>query len=554
MAERRISHYRILGKLGEGGMGQVFLAEDTRLERRTALKLLPPRFASDPERLARFRREAKTVASLNHPNIVTIYSVEEADDGPFLTMELVEGQALDRAIPSDGLPLKEFFEIALPLADALSAAHAKGVTHRDLKPSNVMIGNDRRVKILDFGLAKLLEQEPEHAGAPGHRSLDLSNGRIMGTVPYMSPEQLSGSPADHRSDIFSLGIVLFEMATGRRPFRGVSSAEVISSILREDPRPITAFKAELPRHLGRIIRLCLEKDPRDRFHSAVDVRNVLRGLMVELGMFPGVVSGETSGPVVADRPDRSFSPAKFELRHLVTTRVGLALVLGLVALANWVETAAENLARAGPALAGRFTDPIARAMQWLEPGVSFEHHDATNMLAVYGNSVSYFFVFPLLGLGTALTLARRREITPFRVFCLAVVLVYLISLPFFLLFPVPERWSFPGSEATLLSDLWSSRLVETVRPISGLNNCFPSFHVSLTVVIVLCCYLFRVRLRTTVLCLGLTVVLSTFVLGIHWTADIAAGLATGILGVALARRLDGALHGTGGGIQQRDPT
>jgi membrane-associated phospholipid phosphatase len=543
VTDQRISHYRILRKLGEGGMGQVFLAEDTRLERKAALKLLPPEFAKDPERLARFRREAKTVASLNHPNIVTIYSVEETDRGPFLTMELVEGRTLDAFLRPGGLAPRDFFEIALPLSDALSAAHHQGVTHRDLKPGNIMVSHDRRVKILDFGLAKLLESDHESPRPVPAARADVSDGRIRGTIPYMSPEQFTGRPVDHRSDIFSFGIVLYEMATSRRPFHGKTSGEVVSSILRDDPPLVTELNAEIPPPIGRLIRRCLEKDPEDRFQSAADLRNELGGLMSGLGLVPGTAAWETSGGVATRQRLRSLAPGDMELHHLWTTRAGLVLMLVILATLNWVETFAESRVQTASGLGAGLGDQLAHAMQWLEAGISFERHDAASVLAIYGSSISYFFVFPLLGLGTALTLMRRPGISQFRVFSLAIVAVYLMSLPFFVFFPVPERWSHHGSDATLLSDLWSSKLIEAVRPISGLDNCFPSFHVSLVTVIVVCCYLFRVRLRTSVLLLGLTVLLSTFLLGIHWIPDIVAGVGTGVLGVAIARRVDAALAG-----------
>lgn len=543
MEDWLISHYRIRRKLGEGGMGRVYLAEDTRLERKAAIKLLSPQFTSDPERLARFRREAKMVASLNHPNIVTIYSIEESDQGPLLAMELIEGRTLHEIIPQRGLPLREFFDIAEPMADALSAAHQQGVTHRDLKPANVMVDNDGRVKVLDFGLAKLLD-EPSTPGSDSPPSVPgLSDGRIMGTVHYMSPEQIVGKEVDHRSDIFSLGVVLYEMATGSRPFKGDSFHTAMTSVLHDKPAPVTELNANLPWHLARIINLCLEKDPRDRFQTASDVRNVLRGLRAELAPGSGMISGEASFPSTSGiRRIWSVSPALFKPHHLVTTRPGLLMLLLAVGLVNWAEASLETVFGAGSGIVAGIADQTPRAMNWLEAGLGFEFHDATSMLAVYGCSVSYFFLLPLMTLGTVLTLGRRLEISPLRVFCLAVTLVYLISLPFFVLFPVPERWSYPMSEATLLSDLWSSSLIETIRPMSGLDNCFPSFHASLTVVITLCCFLFGVRLRYTVLFLGFTVLLSTFLLGIHWIPDIVAGVATGVLGVVLARRIDLALR------------
>ena len=273
MIGRTLSHYRINAAIGAGGMGEVYRATDSKLGRDVALKVLPPDVACDPERLARFQREARAIAALNHPHIVTIHSVEEADGVHFLTMELVEGQALDRLIPANGLPVERIFEIAGALAEALAAAHEKGIIHRDLKPANVMVTEDGRVKVLDFGLAKEMIVEPTSdatlTSAAGHTQA----GMVMGTPAYMSPEQITGRAVDHRTDIFSLGVVLHEMATGRQPFAGTSSVELASSILRDSPPLVTETRPDLPNDLARVIRRCLEKEPRHRVQTARDVSN-----------------------------------------------------------------------------------------------------------------------------------------------------------------------------------------------------------------------------------------------------------------------------------------
>jgi TolB-like protein/Tfp pilus assembly protein PilF len=266
MIGRTVAHYEIVSKLGEGAMGEVYLAEDTKLGRRVALKIPPASLASDPDRLARYRREARAVAALNHPNIVTLHSIEEVEGAHFLTMELVEGQNLAQMLPRDGFPLDKLFELAIPIADALSTAHDAGIVHRDLKPENIMVNDQGQVKILDFGLAKLRD-----VSSGGLDETLTQEGMVFGTVPYMSPEQVQGKPADARSDIFSLGVILYEMASGTRPFKGESSAHVISSILRDTPVSVTDLKRELPNHLGRLIRHCLEKDPERRFQTARDV-------------------------------------------------------------------------------------------------------------------------------------------------------------------------------------------------------------------------------------------------------------------------------------------
>jgi TolB-like protein len=272
-----VGRYEVVGPIGAGGMGEVFRARDARLEREVAIKVLPAAMARDPDRLARFQREARAVAALNHPHIVTIYSVEEADGINFLTMELVEGQPLDRLICTGGLTVEQIVEIAGPLADALAAAHDKGIVHRDLKPANVMVTRDGRVKVLDFGLAK----EVDTGGPEDATRTSLGNtqaGVVMGTPAYMSPEQISGRPLDHRTDIFSLGVVLYEMATGKQPFCGRCSAEMISAILRDTPTPISESRPDLPGDLARIVRRCLEKDPRHRVQTARDVANEFRDL------------------------------------------------------------------------------------------------------------------------------------------------------------------------------------------------------------------------------------------------------------------------------------
>src|SRR5271163_4831245 len=235
---KKLGPYEIQSPLGAGGMGEVYRATDTKLGRDVALKVLPPEMAQDPERLGRFRREAKALAQLDHPNIVTIHSVEESGGIHFLTMQLVEGQPLDRLISTDRLPVEQIVEIASALADALAAAHEKGIVHRDLKPANIMVSNDGRVKVLDFGLAK--DTRPPDAGdATQSQGLRTEAGVVMGTPAYMSPEQVAGEVVDCRTDIFSLGIVLYEMASGQRPFKGRSSAELVTAILRDTPRDIS---------------------------------------------------------------------------------------------------------------------------------------------------------------------------------------------------------------------------------------------------------------------------------------------------------------------------
>jgi eukaryotic-like serine/threonine-protein kinase len=290
----RLGSYEILAPLGAGGMGEVYRAKDTRLGREVALKVVPEAFARDAGRLARLEREARTVAGLNHPNIVVLYSVEEAHGVRFLTMELVEGQGLDRLVSEGPQPIARVLDLGIALSDALVAAHERGVVHRDLKPANVMVTREGRLKVLDFGLAKLEPAESELAATQAATlATPLSTpGYAVGTVPYMAPEQVRGDAVDARTDLFALGIILYELASGRRPFTGATTADVSSSILRDTPPPLASVRLDLPPDLERIVERCLEKEPRARFQTALDVSNELRRLMA---------SGAGSVPA---RPDR----------------------------------------------------------------------------------------------------------------------------------------------------------------------------------------------------------------------------------------------------------
>ena len=275
MIGQTFSHYKILEQIGEGGMGAVYTAEDLKLGRKVALKMLREEMASNPDRLERFRREAQAVAALSHPNIVTIYSIEESAEGHFMTMELVDGQGLDEVITGDGMSAERMIEIAEPLVRALIAAHERGITHRDLKPANIMVAQDGTVKILDFGLAKLhaAPDSDVHEDLPTQELTQI--GTVVGTIPYMSPEQVQGKIVDHRTDLFSLGVVLFEMATGHRPFDGETSVDVASAILRTAPDSIHETRPDMPEQFGRIISRCLEKEPEMRYQTAGDILTAL---------------------------------------------------------------------------------------------------------------------------------------------------------------------------------------------------------------------------------------------------------------------------------------
>ena len=331
MIGRRLSHYEIIRKLGEGGMGEVWLARDTKLDREVAIKVLAPEVAANPERLERFRREAKAVAALNHPNIVTIYSVEEDGDVPFFTMEHVEGTTLSKIIPVNGLDTGRFLDLAITIADALSAAHASGITHRDLKPGNIMVSATGQIKVLDFGLAKVAREEPKEVHSDSHLETEFltSEGKILGTTPYMSPEQLKGKTVDQRSDIFSLGTILYAMATGKHPFLAESSAEVISSILSHHPPEVAEVREGLPDYLSGVIRRCLEKNPGDRYQSARGLEEDLERLRdgIRSGTVPQTVI--MSGPVAAARS--GFRP-EWRVVALVAAVAAVAAMVGAIVM------------------------------------------------------------------------------------------------------------------------------------------------------------------------------------------------------------------------------
>ncbi len=278
MIGRTILHYRIVEKLGGGGMGVVYKAEDMRLHRFVALKFLPDDVAGDPQTIARFRREAEAASSLSHPNICTIFDVGEQDGQCFIAMELLEGRTLEAVIGGRALPLPTFLNLALPIADALEAMHKCAIVHRDLKPSNIFVTSRGDAKLLDFGLAKRLRLQGGSAGdAPTLSGSITARGQLLGTIAYMSPEQTQDKDIDARSDIFSFGAVLYEMCTGRRAFTGESAASVIAEILRGEPKP-QLVNSELPAELLRIIGKALEKDPGDRYQTANDLMVDLRRL------------------------------------------------------------------------------------------------------------------------------------------------------------------------------------------------------------------------------------------------------------------------------------
>jgi eukaryotic-like serine/threonine-protein kinase len=275
-----IGHYQVISLVGRGGMGEVYSARDTKLDRVVALKILPKEMSVDGERMRRFSREAKAASALNHPNVSHIYEIGEADGVSFIAMEFVEGHTLAARINGNPLKVSEIVEIGSQVADALDEAHGKGITHRDIKPANVMLSERGHVKVLDFGLAKITQTAKQTIASDISTMARTAPGVVMGTVPYMSPEQALGREVDHRSDLFSLGVLLYEMATGRLPFAGANTSETLDRILHSQPDAMARFNYDVPAELERIVRKCLEKERERRYQSArellVDLKNLKR--------------------------------------------------------------------------------------------------------------------------------------------------------------------------------------------------------------------------------------------------------------------------------------
>src|SRR5437016_3623935 len=321
-----IGLYKVLARLGAGGMGEVYLAQDPRLDRKTALKLLPAYFTKDVDRLHRFEEEARAASSLNHPNIVTIFEIGEADGHHFIASEFIDGVTLREHItasriarngsPNTPLKLSEILDLAVQIGEALAAAHAAGIVHRDIKPENIMVRHDAYLKVLDFGLAKLTERPAFAIDAEGatRAPLKTNPGIVMGTVTYMSPEQARGLPVDARTDIWSLGVVLYELLTGRAPFEGETATDVILSIVEREPPPLARYSKDAPAELERIVSKALRKNKQERYQTAKDLALDLKNLKQELE--------------VQARLERSSESGAGRGERLVTSGEQMAIVTG----------------------------------------------------------------------------------------------------------------------------------------------------------------------------------------------------------------------------------
>lgn len=328
---RVIAHYRIIKLLGSGGMGEIYLADDTQLDRTVAIKVLPAEVASDKDRMSALIREAKAASAIDHPNIVHVYEINQTDDINFIAMQYVEGETLANKINGKPLEIAEFLKIAIQITDGIAEAHARGIVHRDLKPANIMISNKGYAKLLDFGLARISKIPESSEFSQIQTWTKTEPGIIAGTISYMSPEQALGKKIDHRTDIFSMGIVFYEMVTGRRPFSGSNPTETIDKIVHSQPESIARLNYNVPQELERIIRKCMEKDPDRRYQSAADILIDLKNLKRDLD------SSNIKQQIERATTD-SITPAK----HNYWIPIALLIIAVLIGGFFWYRTRSQN--------------------------------------------------------------------------------------------------------------------------------------------------------------------------------------------------------------------
>ncbi len=385
----RIGHYEIHSSIGTGGMGEVYRARDTRLDREVAIKLLPAEVSTDPDRLKRFEQEARATSALNHPNILTVYDIGTNSGSPYIVAELLEGEELRDRLDQGKIPLRKTIDYAQQIVSGLSAAHEKGIVHRDLKPENLFVTNDDRIKILDFGLAKLRGASDYTQGSEDETRKVITNpGVVMGTVGYMSPEQVRGEKLDHRSDIFSFGAILHEMITGRRAFRLDTMAETMTAILREEPEELSASNPNINPALERIVNRCLEKKPERRFHSAHDLGFALESLSAQSS------SASSSGSVLTTQASIAAVAVttRSKLRDQLPWIVAAISVVSLVTLLGFTFLR-PRLTETSPAMSRFVVMAPEKVTTLLSPELSPDGRDL--VFAAVKDGMSALWIRPL---------------------------------------------------------------------------------------------------------------------------------------------------------------
>ncbi len=331
-----VGHYQIVSLLGKGGMGEVYLADDVKLDRKVALKLLPAEFTDHKERLRRFIQEAKTASSLNHPNIITIHEIGQADGSHFIATEFIDGQTLKQLMAHTRMSLPEILDVSMQAANALQAAHAAGIVHRDIKPENIMLRPDGYVKVLDFGLAKLTEKSHQASMSAADSEIDTMfktqtvPGTVLGTIKYMSPEQARGQVLDQRTDVFSFGVVLYEMAAGRIPFAGATNMDTLVSILEKEPAPLDEYALDVPAELQRIVSKALRKDREERYQTIkdllIDLKSLKEDLLFEKKLVRANLSRSSAGHSTTS--GGTEASATNQTAPVATTSIQLPLIPG----------------------------------------------------------------------------------------------------------------------------------------------------------------------------------------------------------------------------------
>jgi membrane-associated phospholipid phosphatase len=533
--EWRDPRYEKLEELGRGGMATVYRVRDLELNEEVALKVLNRELAEEESYRERFRREARRMGKVRHPRIVSAADIGTLPSGqPFLKMPVLRNGSLHDQMRPGGLPEERVRAWAEDALEALACIHRAGIVHRDVKPSNFLLDPEGHACLTDFGIAL----GPEDVRLT--RTLEQ-----MGTLAYMAPEQRTQHKVTEKTDIYSLAVVLHELRMGAlssAPGMGVAGpfGELVRWMGESEPddRP-TAEEALRQLRLRSLEAGAAPAEtppilpPPPKVHPVLPSPSPLQDAVREPPPLPPTPDGEVEKPPIAPVPQpvpQTEAPA----RLLKSAALGMLLLLFFV---NYAETGIEGWLRGHYQVGIGLEQALGEAAQRFEGGLNFEPHDATNVIAKWGSSLVYFLLFPLLALAAVVLFSRRRDSRLLLLLATAATVDYLLTLPFYLFFPVPERWTYPDSGAVLLSDLLTSKLIQAFRPFSGLNNCFPSFHVSMTVVLVACFYRSGVWFRRAAVPLGLTIVLSTFVLGIHWLSDILAGLACGLVSFRLAERM-----------------